>query len=98
LIYTEAFAEQADTLRVAMLWATLLYVSCMLGIGMTAMRSFRSQFVIGCLNLAVTATASFLLIPVAGLPGAAAALCLGCAVKIVCQLGVIRAQLGGDPA
>jgi O-antigen/teichoic acid export membrane protein len=89
LLYSNEFTRYNDTLLTAMLWSTFLYVSVTLGCGMTAIRSFRSQFFIGGGSLAATLIASWPMIGYFGITGAVMALILGTIIKIISQLVTI---------
>ncbi|MFK8016552.1 MAG: oligosaccharide flippase family protein [Gammaproteobacteria bacterium] len=93
LVYTEAFAQHADTLIVAMIYSLFLYLSVTLGSAMSAMRSFRSQFFIGCGTLTGTALGALFFVPKFGIIGGAMALITGVGVKILLQTGTIVALL-----
>lgn len=93
IVYAEEFAVHEPTLITAMAWSAALYVAGTLGCGMSAMRSFRAQFVISCVSLAVIALASWQLIPVFGIVGGAWALLLATLVRIVCQAIFIGVRL-----
>ena len=73
LLYTPQYAERTDILVWIMVAATFSYLASFLGYGMTATRSFSPQLPLFALVTASTFAASLLLIPKAGLMGAALA-------------------------
>lgn len=85
-IYTSDFGEHNITLIVAMVWSATLYISATLGCGLTAIRSFRSQAIIGGISMFTTLVSCWILIKQYGITGAAIALLIGSMSKLIGQL------------
>ncbi len=81
LLYRPDYAPHSTVLTWLMVASGLSYVSSTLGYGMTAARYFRVQAPIAAIWTAVTAYACFLLVPHAGLLGAAQAMVLASSAK-----------------
>ena len=97
-VYSSEFGGLGDTLVATMFWSAILYVSVTLGCAMSAMRSFSAQLAIGGVSLAFTVVACFWWVPLKGLVGAAHALSLGAAVKVLLQIAMLTRRLTSSAA
>lgn len=77
MMYAPQYATYADCLVIVMVAATLQYVATIVECGITAARVFREQVAPAAFSLFITGAASWILIPLMGLPGACWALLLG---------------------
>lgn len=91
LLYRPEYALYNSTFVWLMAAGSLIYMASLLGYGMTAARRFRAQLPLFTLVTAVTAAASFYMIPRFGLNGGAIALSLGAGAQIIGS-GLIIAQ------
>ncbi len=94
LIYSNDFSEHAYTFLAAMVWAAILYVSVTLGCAMTAMRSFPTQFVIGCASLLIMVCTSWSLIDQYGTVGAVYSMMLSVCAKVILQVVTLSYSFG----
>lgn len=74
--------------------AALVYVAAALGFVITSARSFLAQMPLLALVVATSAVASWLLVPVMGLSGAAVAVAAGASVQIAGELLILRRAIG----
>jgi O-antigen/teichoic acid export membrane protein len=92
ILYQPEYARQ-DVFVLLMLAAGIGYVGSFLGYAMTAARYFHVQLPLFASAAAITAVASFLLIPRIGLPGAALALICGAIVQVIGSSLILRYAL-----
>ena len=102
VVYDPLYSAHADAFIVSMIWVAVLYVSVMFGCGLTAMRSFSSQFSISLASFVLTLLASFFMIPEHGILGGFCGLLVGSlgrvALQIVCMGMLLRvAAENSDP-
>lgn len=93
LIYTPEYAAYATLLTFLFIGAALQYVASFLGYGMTAARRFRVQLPLFFFVTFTTLAASYLLIPVYGLIGAAISVLIAAGIQIVLSLIVNKRAL-----
>jgi O-antigen/teichoic acid export membrane protein len=92
LAYAPEYAEQAPLLVWLAVAAGFGFIASTLGFAVTAARRLAEQLPIACLNLAVCAVASHLLVPRYGLLGAAWAVLAAEATRLLCLAGVYAAS------
>lgn len=90
LLYNQTFASYVEPFVWIMVGAGLSYLSSMAGCALTAARIFQSQAWLTLVAALSTALASAVLIPGWHLVGAAWALCIGYAVKLIGQSLALR--------
>ena len=90
LLYRPEYAAYSGLFVKVMAEAALGYVAVMLGYALTSARSFRPQAPLLAAAVAVSAVASWALIPTMGLDGAAAAMALAACVQIAGSLGILH--------
>jgi len=90
LLYRPEYAAYSGLLVKVMAAGALGYVAVMLGYTLTSARSFRPQAALLAAAVAVSALASWTLIPTMGLDGAAAAMALAAGVQIAGSLWILH--------
>jgi O-antigen/teichoic acid export membrane protein len=88
-VYRPIYAAHAHTLMLIMLCATITYVAGFLGVGMTAVRSFRAQLPVLTVSTLTTFAACRWLVPTMGMNGAAIAMSLGVVMQAIGSLLII---------
>lgn len=83
LVYNEEFLGHGMTLVWVMVAGLILYVSVILGVGITARRQFAVQSRLSVLFLLTIVATVFLLVPIYGLRGAVYSLCISYFVKLL---------------
>jgi len=89
IFYGPEYAESADVLVWLMTAAGISYVSSILGYGMTAARYFQIQIPLYAFVGFICTMMCFLLVPTAGLQGAAMALLVAAAVQLCGSLAIV---------
>jgi O-antigen/teichoic acid export membrane protein len=90
ILYRPEYAAYSGLLVALMAAGTLTYVATMLGYLLTSARAFRPQMPLLIIVTAVSAAASYLLVPRMGLGGAALAIALAAVVQIAGAAGILR--------
>jgi len=95
ILYAPEYAEDTDVFLWLMVAAGLGYVASFLGYGMTAARYLRVQVPLFALVVCSVALTCWLLVPTAGLQGAAMAIIIGGVVQLGGSLAIIAHALRG---
>jgi O-antigen/teichoic acid export membrane protein len=90
LLYSPIYAERIDTLFLLVLGAAISFVTIFMGFGVTSAREFNKQVQPVFIVALVTGLASYLLVPLYKLNGAAVAILLGEIVNFIFFLKLIR--------
>ena len=93
ILYRTEFASYGRLLVEVMAAATCVYVAIALGYVITSARSFLAQMPLLALVVATSAAASWLLVPVMGLSGAALSVAIAATVQIAGELVLLRRSL-----
>ncbi|TYO93243.1 lipopolysaccharide biosynthesis protein [Desulfallas thermosapovorans] len=98
LLYTPEYAEYAGIFNLIIVSAGIGYVASFLGYGLTAARFFKIQPAIFCIVTLVSLSSCAILIPIAGLKGAAYALIITSLVQLLVSLLAIVYKMHFIPA
>ncbi len=93
LVYRPDYAAHAGLLATLMTSAIFVYVAVVLGYVITSARAFVSQMPLLVLVVVASAVANWLLVPRAGLAGAALAVAIAASVQIAGELFILRRVL-----
>ena len=93
-LYSQEFTKFGDVFVLAMLWSAVMYLSALMGSGMSGMRLFKEQTYAGGLSLLVTLAASYVLIARFELNGAFYALIVAAICKLSLQIGIVLKNIG----
>jgi len=86
ILYTEAYAKYKDVFLWIMVSAFFLYCSGISGSAITAARSFKPQVLFGVISTSAILMASYILIPIQGIVGAAMAMTIAFSIKVTLEI------------
>ena len=85
LLYTSEYSGHEDVFIWVMLGGAATYVAAIIGVGVTASRSFVSQAIVSVPVTAAVGAGCYVLVPLYGMSGAAISVLLGAALKFTLQ-------------